>query len=244
MKLCRVPGSSVHSILFGAEKSGALNLIDTATDTLTDDSRVLTGIQAQPPFLKRRIKTIAAAFSNPRTRVALPWSISGLWKADLFVGCTDSARWVGTTVKNNADRLEAARGLRIGIVPAQLGKTDRVRRDDMRNMVVCPLLYDGDFMQIFYEGWQIVQALMTSKLAMPSEAAIPRPASRQVASMLVERAKYPAVAVVEALDSFAQPELLHTDQTSVSLEPLTSGKGPQAANLLVTPVSRNIAPAR
>jgi hypothetical protein len=238
MRLCRVPGSTTQSILFGAEKSGALNLIDTASDVLTDGSRVLTGIQAQPPFLKRRIKTIAGAFSNPRTRLALPWSISGLWKADLFVGCADSERWVGTTVKNNVDRLEAAQGLRIGIVPTQQGKTDKVRRDETRNMVICPLLYDGDFMQTFYEGWQIVQALMTAKMALPSEAAIPRPASRQVAKILVDRGKYPAVEVVEALESFAQPELLHTDETSVSLEPLTTRTRPQAPGLLVTPVSR------
>lgn len=39
---CRVPGNDTASILFGAEKTGALQLIGNADDLLTDDSRILT----------------------------------------------------------------------------------------------------------------------------------------------------------------------------------------------------------
>ena len=94
------------------------------------------------------------AFKNRNTKNGLPFSISDLWKADLFVGHSDAERWVGTTVKVNAALLEGAQGLRIGIIPARVGVRffDRVRMDEMKNLVICPLLHDGDFMQKFYEG--------------------------------------------------------------------------------------------
>jgi hypothetical protein len=40
---CKVPGNQGASILFGAEKTGSLRLIDTAKELLTDDSRLLAG---------------------------------------------------------------------------------------------------------------------------------------------------------------------------------------------------------
>ena len=236
IRLCNVPGKNPRSILFGAEKTGALKLIDTASNILTDESRVLVGIQAQPPRLKKRLRQLAAAFRNPRTRLYLPYSIHGLWKADLFIGCTDSDRWVGTTVKNSLDKLESAQGLRIGIVPAKEGKSDRVRKDDSKNLVICPLLHDGDFMQTFYEGWQIIQALMTSKMKMPSEAFLPRPSHRHVARMLVDRAPFKALEVVEVLRSFAQPELLTTNEKTLRLRPLDGELVDNSTDLFVAPV--------
>ncbi len=52
---CNVPGHDPASILFGAEKTGALRLIDTAKELLTDDSRLLAGNRGQPVKLKRHI---------------------------------------------------------------------------------------------------------------------------------------------------------------------------------------------
>jgi len=86
LKQCRVPGSAYQSILFGAEKKGASQLIATAKELLTDDSRLLTGKQSQPPKLKGYLNALAAAFRRPTTRLSLPTSINGLWKADLFLG--------------------------------------------------------------------------------------------------------------------------------------------------------------
>jgi len=48
----------------------------------------------------------------------LPQSISGLWRADLFLGSVETEYWVGTTVKINQAALQGDRGLRVGIVPA------------------------------------------------------------------------------------------------------------------------------
>jgi hypothetical protein len=163
---------------------------------------------------------IAQAFRRPSARQALPYSISGAWKADLFLGMLDSERWVATTVKSNAKSLEPAKGLRIGIVPASEKETDRPYLDEQRNLVVCPLLHDGDFMQVFYEGWQVAQAFLAADARVPLEAALPRPPMRQVARFLEDAREFPVLEVVDHnLRSLAQPELLDSEheQAQVAL---------------------------
>jgi hypothetical protein len=209
---CRIPGREPASILFGLEKGGALSLIDTAKEKLTEESRLLAGVRGQPAKLKRHIDSIAAAFRRRSDSTPLPSSISGLWKADLFVGHTDSDRWVGTTVKINPSHLEGARGLRIGIVPAREGATDAVRRDEARNLIICPLPHDGAFMEIFYRGWGVVQQFLFTDAKVPKEVNLPRPAERQVARYLEDRREFPVLEVIEALRPLAQPELLQTQQ--------------------------------
>jgi hypothetical protein len=235
MKLCKVPAGDPRSILFGIEKSGAVQLIDTARAMLTEDARVLAGGVGQPPKLTKHLTTIAGAFRNRRTRLALPSSINGLWKADLFVGAPSSERWVAATVKSNPGDLEGAAGLRIGIVPVRSGRTDKVRKDDGKNLVICPLHHDGDFMQTFYEGWRIVQAFLKADAKEPKEVSLPRPEDREVARILAERREFPVVDVVEALEAFAQPELLVTDTDTVDQEML---KGTTSTDLLVAPLAR------
>jgi hypothetical protein len=78
IKLCRINGDDPRSILFGLEKSGSLQLIDSAAEMLTEDSRVLAGTVGQPRKLLKHINTLAGAFRNARTRLALPSSIRGL----------------------------------------------------------------------------------------------------------------------------------------------------------------------
>jgi hypothetical protein len=208
VKLCKVKGAETKSILFGAEKNGALQLIDTARNILTDESRCLSGVQGQPVKLRQYLDKIVGAFRNRNTKNGLPYSISGLWKADLFLGRSDTDRWVGTSVKSNATQLEGAHGLRIGIIPERQGRSDRVRVDEMKNLVVCPLRHDGDFMQTFYEGWQVVQAFIASDAYVPKEVMLPRPPHREVARMLQDRRDFPVVDIVDAIKPFAQPELL------------------------------------
>lgn len=215
---CKVPGSAVESILFGAEKTGAVQLIDTAKSILTDDSRVLTGKQSQPPKLKTYLNMLAASFSKETTRRSLPTSINGLWKADLFMGCTDSDRWVGTTVKINPKQLEGANGLRVGIVPSTQGKSDRITVDQAKNLVVCPLPYDGAFMEVFYYGWGIVQQFLQADANLPREASLPTPSHRQVARELASRREFRVLEVVEALGAIAQPQLLVNASSHVSLD--------------------------
>jgi hypothetical protein len=143
---------------------------------------------------------------------ALPCSISGIWKSDLFLGTSDADRWVGTSVKINRTQLEPARGLRLGIVPSREGTSDAVYRDERKNLVVVPLPHDGSFMEIFYQGWGVVQQFLASDARVPKEVALPRAPERQVARLLEDRRAFPIVDVVEALRPLAQPELLRAEE--------------------------------
>jgi hypothetical protein len=236
-KLCNVPGTNPSSILFGLEKTGALQLINTANEILTDESRLLYGTKGQPAKLRKHLQTLTGAFKNKRTRPALPSSIRGLWKADLFFGFEDSDRWVGTSVKINPSHLEGVAGLRIGIVPIRQGKTDKVRHDEGKNLVICPLQHDGDFMEVFYEGWRIIQAFLAADAHTPKEVSLPRPIDREVTKILEERREFPVIDVIEALSAFGQPELLETDDTQVGISTL---QGHAETEMFIAPVSRLI----
>ena len=235
---CKVPGREMASILFGAEKSGSLRLIDTARSLLTDDSRLLTGAQAQPPKLKRYINLLAAAFRRPTTRLYLPASISGAWKADLFVGMKDSDRWVGTTVKINPSQLEGATGLRVGIVPSRQGSSDKITFDSNKNLAICPLPYDAAFMELFYSAWVIVQQFISADAKLPKEASLPTAPQRMVARLLEERRSFPLVDVLEALQPLAQPELLETTSKDKPAE--ATREDEPIVDTLIAPVSRII----
>ena len=98
LRQCRISKGDPSSILFAIEKSGAKQLISTELSLITENSRVLSGKQGQPVKLQKHMNTLAAAFRRPTTRLNLPQSIRGLWKADLFLGSTQPDHWVGTTV--------------------------------------------------------------------------------------------------------------------------------------------------
>jgi hypothetical protein len=187
--------------------------------------------------VKRYIAQIAGAFRHRRTRPSLPSSIRGLWKADLFVGNVDADRWVATTVKINPAQLEGAAGLRVGIVPARQGRSDRVWLDENKNLVIFPLHHDADFMQIFYEAWRTVQAFIDADAHVPREAMLPRPADREVARILEERREHPVREVVDVLSVFSQPHLLTTDDKTVDAQIL---RGNVATDLLVAPLSKTM----
>ena len=237
-KLCKCNAASTpKSILFGLEKSGTQQLIDTASNILTNDSRLLYGTRGQPVKLRKHLSGIAGAFRKPQAASALPYSIRGLWKADLFVGFSDEERWLATSVKINPLQLEGARGLRIGIVPTKQGKSDAVRRDEDKNLIICPLSHDQDFMQIFYEGWRLVQAFIKADARIPKEIMLPSPVEREVARILAERREYPVLDVIEAIESFGQPNLLQTNETQVGLTALS---GEPVIDMVVAPVSRTL----
>lgn len=152
-------------------------------------------------------------------------------------GKTDSDRWVATTVKPNPNALEGARGLRIGIVPASHRETDRPYLDERKNLIVCPLLHDGSFMQVFYEGWQVVQTFLAADARVPSEAALPRPPLREVARMPQDRRDFPVLEVVAALAPLAQPELLETEDKHADLV-LTRGDDLEVQAVIAPEASR------
>lgn len=238
LSLCNVAGSDVTSLLFGAEKTGSQQIIESAHAALTDDSVLMSGYRGKPARLKRHIAAIAQAFRRPTARLNLPQSISGIWKADLFVGRADTDRWVGTTVKINPTALEGARGLRVGIVPVRQGETDLPFKDDKRNLVVCPLLHDGAFMEVFYAGWIIVQQFIAADARIPAEAALPRPPDREVARQLQQRREFAVLDVIEALRPLAQPELLVSNEIDADVQ-LTRGES-TVARAVVAPKAKRV----
>lgn len=237
LRLCNVPGGELGSILFGAEKAGSQQLIETAKEALTEASLLMYGQRGRPARLMRQIDLMAQAFRSKNRTDILPGSISGLWKADLFLGHTDTDKWVGTSVKINPTDLEPVRGLRVGVVPVRAGQSDAPFKDDQKNLVVCPLLHDGSFMEVFYSGWRIVQQFIDARGRMPREVALPRPAEREVARALYDRRRFPVVDVIDALRPLAQPHLLETTARDAELV-LTRGTEVET-QAVVAPVGRS-----
>ena len=236
LTLCDIPGANLSSILFGAEKTGSQQLIATAREALTPSSQLMYGTRGRPAHLQRHLNAIAQAFRRPSTRLNLPQSISGIWKADLFLGKPDTDKWVGTTVKINPAQLQPAKGLRVGIVPVKQGESDAVVKDESKNLFLCPLLHDGSFMEVFYAGWIIVQQFIAADAKLPKEVFLPRPPEREVARQLAARREFPVVDVIEALGPVSQPELLETQEKEAELI-LTRGES-TVAGAVVAPVGK------
>lgn len=233
-KFCKIKGDTPSSILFGAEKSGQLQFIDSVMEHLTDDSILLPGTKGQPIKLKRHINGVVSAFRKPQDREKLPSSINGLWKADLFVGNTNIDKWVGTTVKINPKQLESARGLRLGIVPCRQGKNDKIYKHETKNLIVCPVPYDQSFMEIFYEGWIIIKKFILARGNMPKEIDLPSGLDRLVCKELVARKRFPILDVLEVLKNMGQPHLMYIEETEASITSKT--KEMMKINKIIAPM--------
>ena len=239
LKLCKVPGQQLQSLLFAVEKSGKLDLVDSVREALTEDSRLLYGTRGRPVMLKRHIDQVASAFHRPSARRSLPQSISGLWKADLFLGNADSEGWVGTSVKVNVADLRAEKGLRVGIVPTRQGRKDRVTKDEGRNLIVCPLPYDGSYMELFFAGWRIVQQFVAADAKLPREDALPLPHERQVARELEMRRDSTLIRAVEILEVQSQPGLILTSEYKVQVSEERGGDKEVITESMLAPLPRS-----
>lgn len=237
-KFCKIKGDDPSSILFGVEKANDLQFIDSVKEHLTDDSILLTGDRGKPIKLKRHINGVVSSFRKPKEREKLPSSINGLWKADLFVGNILSDKWVGTTVKINPKQLESAKGLRLGIVPSAQGKSDKIFKHETKNLIVCPVPYDQSFMEIFYEGWNIVKQFILAKGKMPKEINLSSGLDRLVCKELVNRTKFPIIDVIEVLKTMSQPHLLTVQNEDITIESNTVEDA--KVNSIVAPLSRYI----
>lgn len=196
-----------ESLLFGPEKDGRIPVIESVENALTDDSQLFVGYRGRPPKLKRHVRTIVRAFRRPDDRTGLPRSMRGVWKADLFLGNHAVDNWVGTTVKINRATLEGAPGLRIGIYPKTHARDDP-RRDDVLNLVLLPLPYDGEFMELFYKSFYLVRAFLGADAHIPAEVRLPDAEDRYICRELEARRAFPLLEVVAALRDMSQPDLL------------------------------------
>lgn len=172
----------------------------------------------------------------------MPQTIKGIWKADLFLGFTDSQRWVGTTIKINRTQLEGAEGLRIAIVPASPDKpkSDLIYFDDNKNLLICPLPYDGSFMQVFYEAWQIVKEFINAKASMPKEDKLPYPLHRIVVNELCKRKEYTVLEVIDELTHYAQLYLLESQTQQVNVQQLNNNQNIMGLMSVIAPYSFRI----
>ncbi|MGS1013891.1 hypothetical protein ACVCL0_10140 [Rhodanobacter sp. UC4450_H17] len=128
--------------------------------------------------------------------------------------------------------------MRVGIVPASQGGSDRIRKDEKRNLIVCPLPYDQSFMEVFFSAWGIVQQFVHADAQMPKDVALPIPSHRQVCRELVTRREFPVVDVIQALLPLAQPELLITDKSTQKQTVI--GSGALLLDGLISPVPRRV----
>jgi hypothetical protein len=87
-------------------------------------------------------------------------------------------------------------------------------------------------MQVFYEGWRIVQALCESDFRMPREVDIPNPLHREVARIFVERRGFPVMDAIDATRKFAQPGLLTSSTESVPNVPFATTVVPGTSTVI------------
>jgi len=232
---CQILRGDPTSILFATEKSGAQQLISTEPSLITDSSPMLLGEGGRLVGLREHLSAIGAAFRLPGALLNLAQSIRGLWKTDLFLGSAELDRWVAASVDTGLSQLNAAKSPHIAIIPSIKGRSDAVRRDEQKNLVICPVPRDGSFVQIFYAGWRIVQALCAGDFKMPGDGDIPNPLHREVARIYVERREFPIVDVVEAIRKFAQPELLTTSTETVPNVPFATTAA-AATSTIISPI--------
>jgi hypothetical protein len=165
----------------------------------------LSGKIGQPAKLKKQWNTITRALRDVKARDRLPSSIRGLWKADLFLGSSQEGRWVGSTLKLNKSAFEGAAGLRVGIYPE--GRPgEGPSRDEVNNLVLCPLPYDASFMELFYSALFLVKQFLLADARLPKPVNLPNAADRFVVQQFADRRTFPVLDVIEAMYPLGQPD--------------------------------------
>lgn len=206
--LCKIKGGA-ESLLFGPEKERVIPIFESVERALTDESVVYVGNRGRPPKLKAYVSKIISAYRRNEERNKLPRSISGIWKADLFLGNQETDAWVGTTVKISEKFLQPANGLRIGIYPRG-GAKDVPRKDDSLNLIRLPLPYDGEFMEVFYKSFFLVRAFLRSDAKIPKPVDLPDAEDRLISEQLESRRQFAVLDVAEAIEAIAQPDLIES----------------------------------
>lgn len=207
LSMCGIEGKNTTSILLGFEKSKILQINNELLNALTENSVLLSGANGEKVKIKKHLEEIQKSFRYYNARKNLPVSIMGIWKADLFIGNTDTDMWVAASVKINHLALKYARGLAIGIVPS---RWEQERPCQIRNgMIVCPLLYENNFMQFFYSAWRIVSYFIKNDAFVPHERVLAGIEELRVARFLEQKRDVPVLELVDDdLRKLAHPTLL------------------------------------
>ena len=207
LSMCGIRGVATTSILLGFEKSKILQINNELLNTLTENSVLITGPYGERIKIKKYVEDIQRSFNYRNARKDLPVSITGIWKADLFVGNTDTDMWVAASVKINHLSLRYERGLAIGIVPSRWEQEKPCYSD--KNMIICPLLYKDAFVQFFYSAWRIVKNFLKNDAKMPHERNLASVEELRVSKFLEQKRDVPVLELVdEDLRRLAHPTLI------------------------------------
>ena len=207
LSMCGIEGKNTTSILLGFEKSKVLQINNELLNVLTENSILLSGPHGKKIKIKKYLEEMQKSFRFRNVRNSLPVSLSGVWKADLFIGNTDTDMWVAASVKINHLALRPERGLAIGIVSS---RWDQDRPCRIQNsMIVCPLLYENNFMQFFYSAWRTVSYFIKNDAKIPHEKYLNGIEELQVARYLEQKRDVPVLELVDDdLKRLAHPSLL------------------------------------
>jgi len=216
LKMCKISGNQTTSILLGFEKQGVLQISDHWINNMNSESEVITGAYGESTRIYDYRYDIRNAFHNKKIRDNIPPVIRGIWRADLFIGNTDSNMWVATSVKINRQLLQYDNGLYLGIVAATGGRDIPFFRKD--GMLVCPLPLGNGFMQYFYTAWRIVEEFIRKDAGLPEVRHLYRPADRQVAKFLFSKRDENVLDLVDDdLKKLAHPTLVESVTPDVTI---------------------------
>ena len=95
-------------------------------------------------------------------------------------------------------------------------------------------------MEVFYQGWGVVQQFLTADAKVPREVYLPRQADRQVARYLEDRREFPVVQVIDALRPLSQPELLTTEKHNAVLVSRRESNPEVETGAVVAPIARTV----
>ncbi|MGN0294688.1 MAG: hypothetical protein ACI4D3_11875 [Lachnospiraceae bacterium] len=207
LSMCGIEGKNTTSILLGFEKSKLLQINNELLNTLTENSILLSEPYGERIKIKKYLERIQKSFRFYNTRNNLPVRINGIWKADLFVGNTDTDMWAAASVKINPLALRYAKGLAIGIVPS---RWEQEKPCQVKNgMIICPLLYENNFMNYFYSAWRIVYFFIKNDAKIPHERFLAGIEELRVAKYLEQKRDVPVLELVDDdLKRLAHPTLL------------------------------------
>lgn len=90
LSMCGIEGKNTTSILLGFEKSNVLQINNELLNVLTENSILLSSPYGEKIKIKKHLEEMQKSFRFHNVRKNLPVSITGIWKADLFIGNTDT----------------------------------------------------------------------------------------------------------------------------------------------------------
>lgn len=212
LSMCGIEGKNTTSILLGFEKSKIIQRINNKLlSTLTENSILISSPCGERIKIKKYLQSILNSFRRKEVRDQLPESINEIWKVDLFIGNIDTDMWAAVSVKSNPRELKCAKGLAIGIIPSSWFGNQSCQINKTKDMIICPLLSDYNFMSLFNSAWQIVQNFIQSDAKIPHESLIHDGSEMRIYNRLEKNRDVPVLELVDDdLKQLAQPDFIST----------------------------------